>query len=281
MPAPGTSGATLGALDLSTFDDALGIERKVLDIAGWGAPATTLDPRQKPRGHGSWSGESWLRPRVMVIKGSIKGSDALAVSLARDALYAACGLGPTLLTVYESGRARSCMVRQQDEIIPTVLNSTHFLYSMQVVADDPRKYGPALSLATALPSSSGGLTLPMVLPYIFASTTVSGVVSLTNEGNISSPLTVRFDGPVTGPKIIHIQTQKTWAAGGAVLGAGEFWTVSMDSRQVLAQGQASRSGFVTERGWMELLPGPNDFAFSADSYNAASQMTVTAASAWK
>lgn len=280
MPAPGASGVILGGLDLSTTDTS-GVERKVKDIKGWGSPATTLDPQQKPRGHGAWSGESYLRPRVMIISGSLKGADPLAVSLALDDLNAACGLEPTLMQVSESGRVRSCMVRQQDEILVKKLNAYHAEWSMQVVADDPRKYGSALSLATALPSSSGGLTLPMVLPYIFASTTVSGVVSLTNEGNISSPLTVRFDGPVTGPKIIHVQTQKTWAAGGAVLGAGEFWTVSMDSRQVLAQGQASRSGFVTERGWMELLPGPNDFAFSADSYNAASQMTVTAASAWK
>lgn len=280
MTQPGEFGVTLNGLDLQGTD-AGGVTYRTMTLDGWGAPATTLAPQQRPRAHGAWSGDSWLNARTIVIGGMLYGDSTLAASLAVDALLAACSLDASLLEVSEDGRTRSCMVRQQDEIQIKWYSANVVYWSMQVEADDPRKYGSALSLATALPSSSGGLTLPMVLPYIFASTTVSGVVSLTNEGNISSPLTVRFDGPVTGPKIIHIQTQKTWAAGGAVLGAGEFWTVSMDSRQVLAQGQASRSGFVTERGWMELLPGPNDFAFSADSYNAASQMTVTAASAWK
>lgn len=272
--------AQLGSLALSSREPN-GVEWRLTAVDGWGSPAVTLSSQQRPRSHGAWSGDSYLAARTVVLTGVVIVEDPTTLSDAMDRLIAAADLDPFTLTMVEAGRSRTSVVRRMDEVLFTDMGAYAAGWSVHVAADDPRKYGPALSLATALPSSSGGLTLPMVLPYIFASTTVSGVVSLTNEGNISSPLTVRFDGPVTGPKIIHIQTQKTWAAGGAVLGAGEFWTVSMDSRQVLAQGQASRSGFVTERGWMELLPGPNDFAFSADSYNAASQMTVTAASAWK
>lgn len=280
MPAPGKPGVTIGGLDLSAVN-ALGVTYLAQTLEGWGAPATTLASQQKPRGHGTWSGESWLQGRTIVVGGVLHGPDPLSVSAAVDDLLAACSLDPTLLVVSESGRDRTCMVRQQDIVQVSWVSEVAAFWSIQVVADDPRKYGTAVTGSTNLPSSSGGLAIPITIPIAINATTVSGLVSITNLGNIAAPVMVRFTGPVTGPKVVHVQTQKVWAAAGAVLGAGEFWTVAMPSRQVLAQGQSSRAGYATQRDAMELLPGPNDFAFSADSYDAASLMTVTAASAWK
>ena len=250
-------------------------------VTGWGSPASTLSPQQKPSSHGAWAGGSWLAPRNLALSGVLGVDDPARLSYLEDSLHDAVSLDPVLLTVVEEGRARWCMVRRTDEVLTQRLSRTETRWSAQVVALDPRKYGAQQSVSTALPSSSGGLVFPVAFPVTFDSVTVSGQVTIDNDGNIEAPLTVRFDGPLIGPKIVHVQTQRAWAAAGAVIGAGEFWTVQLPSLEARAQGQASRSGYVTERGRLELLPGPNDFVFSADAYDPASLMTVTASSAWK
>lgn len=281
MPtALGASSATLNGLNLHQTEDN-GVEWVLDDIAGWGSPASTYTAQQRPRSHGAWSGEAWLRPRTLALSGHVYSPSPAALSDAVDRLNDAVSLDPVLLQVSEAGRVRSMLVRRSDDVLVHAVSDTAWAWSIQVTADDPRKYGTQVSVSTALPSASGGLTFPVTFPVTFTGVTVTGLVSIVNQGNLSAPVVVRFDGPVVGPKVVHVQTQKAWAAAGAVLGAGEFWTVDMASRQVMAQGQSSRSGYVTERGWFELLPGPNDFAFSADTYNAGALMTVTAASAWK
>jgi hypothetical protein len=54
----------------------------------------------------------------------------------------------------------------------------------------------------------------------------------------------------------------------------------MDRREVLAQGQAARAGYVTSRGWFSLDPGPNDIAFSAANYSSTALLTVTTKPSW-
>lgn len=278
--ALGASSATINGLGLHQIDD-YGVEWVLDDLSGWGSPASTLAPVQRSRSHGSWSGEAWLRPRTVALTGHMQCNDPVALSLAADRLMDAVALTSVPLQVSEAGRVRTMMVRRSDEVLLQAVSDTAWQWSVQVTADDPRKYGQSVTVSTALPSTSGGLTFPLTLPFTIGATTVDGSVSIVNDGNIASPLTVRFDGPVVGPKVVHVQTQRAWAATGATLGAGEFWTVDMDRRTVLAQGQSSRAGYVTERGWLELLPGANDFVFSADTYSGSALMTVTAASAWK
>lgn len=281
----GPSYAILGeggsALNLLNAEDS-GVEWLLEDIQGWGSPASTITSTQRPAGHGSWSGPAYLGPRSIGVTGRVRSANPVLLSDALDRLMSAVSLDTTKLTVVEGGRSRFCWVRRAPtEVSFTATSAEAAQWSFQLVADDPRKYGPALTVSTALPSSSGGVTWPVTWPMVWTGVTATGAVSILNSGNVSSPLTVRFDGPVTGPKVVHSQTGLVWAAAGAVIGAGEFWTVDMARRQVLAQGQVSRSGFVTSRGWMEALPGQNDYQFAADVFDAGSLMTVTASPAWK
>jgi phage-related protein len=64
------------------------------------------------------------------------------------------------------------------------------------------------------------------------------------------------------------------------LEAGEFVTVDMEAREVLAQGQSARAGYVTSRGWFTLDPGVNTIAFSAANYSPTAQLTLTTRPSW-
>lgn len=273
----------IGDLVLASAEDS-GVEWHVERLDGWGSPASTVQSVQRPRAHGGWSGEAWLRPRAVSVGGVVVCRDPLQLSLAVDRLLAAVDLDATALTVVEDGRARWCLVRRSDEVQLSELGPTAWRWAFQVVADDPRKYGAQQSRSTALPSTVGGLTAPITAPITSDAVTASGIVSIVNEGNVEAPLTIRFAaGPsgLLGPSVTHVQSGRTWAAAGAQLVAGEFWELQQPSLQVLAMGQSSRAGYVSSRGRFELRPGPNDFVFGADMYVPDAQMTVTASSAWK
>ncbi|MGK3957899.1 phage distal tail protein [Arthrobacter sp. R4] len=202
---------------------------------------------------------------------------------AADALSLAVELGQFQMLVSEQGRVRNAMAQRQDEVIVTYLTDTKARFSIQVAAKDPRKFGDLVTVSTRLPFSEGGLTFPVTFPITFTGTSGTGVLRINNPGNTQAPVWLRIDGPIPagGWTVTHVgKKQSLTFATSLALSAGEFVTVDMDRREVLAQGQAPRSGYVTSRGWFSLDPGDNDIAFSSANYSATANLTVTTKPSW-
>jgi len=267
----------LGSVDLA------GVRFTVDKFDGWGSPASSVAFTQRGRGHGATASEGFLRPRVLTIEGLIMVPTAGGLSYAVDALSLAVALDDFQLLVSEQGRIRNATAQRQDDVQFTYISDLVARYSIQIVAKDPRKYGDLVSASTRLPFSEGGLTFPVTFPVTFTGTSGTGVLRINNPGNTQAPVWLRIDGPIPagGWTVTHVgKKQSLTFATSLALAAGEFVTVDMDRREVLAQGQAPRSGYVTSRGWFSLDPGDNDIAFSAQNYSATASMTVTTKPAW-
>jgi hypothetical protein len=272
---------TLGGLNLITPTTA-DTQFITSELHGWGSPASTLTPTQKPHSHGAWCGPAYLGPRHITITGWITGNSPDSVADAIDRLIGVCALEETTLEVTENGRTRWCRVRRTDEVIITRHTPGAVYWSVQSVAPDPRKYDTPEHGDTLLPVTSGGLTIPLTVPISINSVTQTGQVNLTNTGNIPGPVTVRIDGPVTAPMVTHTGGGKASVfSTNLVLQPGEWVDIDMQTRQVLANGQASRAGWVTRRGWCAFEPGPNTWSFTASTHNPTAKLTVTATSAWQ
>lgn len=274
---------TIGDLDLWGVEPETSVRwivpKNGLDWSG--AAGSTVTTKQRPRGHGGWAGKGYLTARSYSLSGVVSGPTRAAVEDALDRLAAAAGLDDTVLTVAEDGRTRFATVRRDDEIVPSWMNDTTARFATGLVAPDPRKFGGALSVTTALPSTTGGLSVPLAVPFSIDAVTVTGQVSLTNPGNIAGPVRLRIDGPVTGPVVTHVSSGRSLVfASSVVLTAGQWIDVDMERREVLANGQSGRNGWVTQRGWSQFEPGANTWAFTAVSYNAGSRLTVSATPAW-
>lgn len=265
--------------------DGFGVRWSLTTFEGWdGSPSPTLNLTQKARGHGATESESFLTARVMTLGGLIHGADIAAIEAAFDRLNAAVALEPFEILVLESGRIRSSTVRRQGEVIPTWHSDKLAEYSILISAKDPRKFGDLITTTTRLPFSEGGLTFPVTFPITFTGSSGSGVVRINNPGNTQAPVWLRIDGPILagGWTVAHLgKKQSLTFATALALGSGEFVTVDMDKREVLAQGQAARSGYVTSRGWFTLDPGDNDIAFSAANYSPTALLTVTTKPSWQ
>ena len=274
---------TLNGLVLDGTDE-LGVEWYVPKggLRGWfGSPAPRMSLTPRSLQHGVWAGDSWLEGRTVVIDGKLAAPTQALAEEALDRLATAAALADVDLSVAGAAGTRRARVRRSDEVLPEEVNALVRKFSVQVFAKDPRRLGDALTASTGLPASSGGLTLPFTVPFSIDSTVESGQVSLVNPGNIDGPVTLRIDGPVVGPRITHVNSGRSLVFASSLdLGAGEFLIVDMQARQVLAQGQASRNGWVTERGWHAFQPGVNIWAFASTGPATAGTLTVTASPAW-
>ena len=281
-PAGKGDPVALGPITLNTTDE-FGVQWILEKFEGWDSPASTLSLTRRARGHGATGSEPFLQPRVMTLSGLIAAPTPAAGVAARDRLAAAVSLDPFTLLVGEPGLVRSAQVQRQDQVIMSRVGPSDTVFSVQIVAPDPLKYGDLVTATTLLPSSTGGLTYPVTYPVTYTGVSNSGVVRVVNEGNTQAPVWLRIDGPVPagGWTVTHVgKKQSLTFASSLALTSGEFVTVDMENREILAQGQAPRAGYVTSRGWFSLDPGVNDIAFSAQNYSPTAQLTVTTRPAW-
>ena len=264
--------------------DSFGVRWSLTTLDGWdGSPSPTLELTQRARAHGATESESFLTPRILTMGGLIHGANVAAIEAAFDRLNAAVSLAPFDIIVLESGRLRTATVRRKGEVIPKWHSDKLAEYSILVSAKDPRKFGDLVSASTRLPFSEGGLIRPSTWPRTWTGVSGTGQVTINNPGNTQAPVWLRIDGPLPagGWTVTHQGKKSSLTFATALsLGSGEFVTVDMDRREVLAQGQAPRSGYVTSRGWFSLDPGDNVIAFSAQNYSSTASMTVSTKPAW-
>lgn len=255
-------------------------------LDGWeGSPSGTLQLTQRGRGHGATDSESFLTGRTVSVAGKVKAPAPELLSFLEDRLNAACSLDPFTLTVIERGRFRHVEARRQGEVIFKARpgDGTVADFSIQVAAKDSRKFGDLASYSTVLPFSTGGLAFPITFPVTWTGTSGTGTITINNPGNIEAPVWLRIDGPLPagGHSVTHQGKKRTLTFGTTLaLAAGEFLTVDMDMREVKAQGQSARSGYVTSRGWFSLDPGENVISFSSVNYSATASLTLSTKPAW-
>lgn len=279
---PGPRKVAVNGLVLGDIDEH-GVRWKLTRFEGWGSPESTLELTQRARAHGATASESFLRSRAMELGGTVHAPSLAALDDAFDRLSTAASLSPFDLVVSEAGRVRSCRAQRSGAVIPKYHNDVLGEYSIILTAKDPRKYGDLQVISTALPSTSGGRTYPLTYPTTYTGVTNSGVIQVNNAGNEQAPVWLRVDGPIPagGWSVTHLGSRRQLVfATSLALGAGEFVTVDMERREVLAMGQSARSGWVTSRGWFALDPGVNEIAFSAAGYDPGALLTVTTMSAW-
>jgi hypothetical protein len=214
--------------------------------------------------------------------GRFVAPDVDSAVAAIDRLNAASGLNAGTLSVQRGSQSRYCTVYRQGEVLLTEETATTYQWTVNLIAPDPRKFADPLTASTGLPSSTGGLSVPFTVPFSIASMVVSGRCVLTNPGNATGPVTLRIDGPVVGPQIVHVGSGLALTfASSLSLAAGEWLEVDMEAQTALANGQAaaSRNQFITQRGWSGFSPAGNEWDFSAVS--GTGQLTVTAVPTWQ
>lgn len=266
------------------YIDAAGCWWSASREEGWAtSPAMTADVLKLPTSDGQRSGNLQLEDRPIRLGGTVRAGTQVALQNAMDQVTALLA-GPTrkdTLTVAEVHLTRHTTVRRDQEAQVAKVSPFEATWLLQLIADDPLRYGQLITASTALPASSGGLTFPITFPITFPATVVTGTIGINNPGLIAAPVRLRVDGPCNGPIITHVASGQTLVFSSSYsLVAGNWLDIDMGAKTVLENGQASRNNYITSRGWFSFDPGDNTIAFNASVYNAASLLTAYLTPAW-
>lgn len=268
-----------------TATDEFGVDWMQDTLLGWyGAPGSTIETTRKVRAPGSWPGPRQTDERTLTIGGFSEAPAPSLVVPAMDRFNEAISTDAFLLTVADDdGSVRSAIAYRSPQAIDTVrVSDVGFEWTAQLLCPEPRRFGALLSGETGPPSSSGGFVFPFTFPFDFDSSVVSGLVVIENLGNEPGPVTLRIDGPVGAPRVTHVGTgAEIVFASDLVLGIGEWLDIDMENQTVLANGTASRAGFLTQAGWFNLEKGVNTFAFAVNGDWPQAKLTINATPAYQ
>lgn len=271
-------GITLGAVDAAGVAWTLDSE----GFQGWDSADVRTQYSERQADHGAWAGPAYLAARAITLTGKIVAPSLPALDTAMDQLGTAAALTDTLLTVAETV-PRQCVVRRSGRLLMKLENDRIAAYSVLLTAADPRRYSTTLqSQSTALPVSSGGITLPITLPLTITAGATSGTITLTNSGSIATRPTFTIAGPVTSPVILVQYADSTvkQLAYSDTLVTGDSLVIDTDARTVTLNGTVSRRRYLSG-SWPEIPPGQSvTVQWVASAPSPTALLTGTCRSAW-
>lgn len=269
---------TVGAVPLNQVDN-YGVEWLWQDIEGWDSPEAATQVTQRSGQDGAWSGVELYGPRQLSLSGAAWTDQPEIMRDAADRLFAEVTKKPFQLVVDEHGLQRFVTVQRQSAVVWDYQHETAALWSMQLVAIDPRKYGTTEQTATVLLGAvTGGFVLPFTLPFTIDSVVTSDTITAINAGNHDAPLMIRVFGPVINPKFF-VPSLNLEMSLNLTLDVGEFVDIDSDKRSVLLGGTATRLS-TFEGDWLSVPPGSTDIRFLAESYDPSAFAQLTWRATW-
>lgn len=252
--------------------DGWGVEWILTGLSGWNdMPGSTATVEQRSGAHGGWRSPDFLVPRVMELSGTLIARDGEAAEEAVERLMAAIPLGaPTRLEVANRRRVLWAMVYMEGDPLSERIDH-HADFSLSLIATDPRRYASEPTVvSTGLPSTTGGLSLPISPPFSIPAVVTGGVLVTENKGNMTTPPRLTVTGPCPPFSITHAATGRTLRFHDPVA-AGETVVIDPTTREATVDG-APR--YLTGAPF-EYAPGVNGLAFNAASYNPGALLTST------
>jgi len=236
--------------------------------------------------NGSWSGAEFAAAAVIPMRLVALGQGAAGFLTRHREIADAFAPSSTDLELrFAVAGAEYVMYGRPRLVEPAPRNNTGIAwYQAAFVALNPLIYsGTEHTASTGLPVSSGGLTLPVTVPFSIGATFTTGRVTLTNAGTAPAGLRLRINGPVLQPRVALLTAAGTYTLSFFLdLGVGQYLDVDTAARTVYLQGTASRRGFAaaSDLGWPILPPGTSELAFFASTYDAAALLQVFWRDAW-
>ncbi|MFD5081854.1 hypothetical protein ACFWOG_04330 [Kitasatospora sp. NPDC058406] len=274
---------TLGALQLGVVDGA-GVAWSVGKdgLGGWAGPATRTQYSDRQADHGVWAGRTYLGARVITLAGTITAPDLAALDGAVEQLLDAAAITDTTLTVAET-IPKQVVVRRSGEPLVSYETDRVARYSVMLTAEDPRRYATVLQTGTAgLPTSSGGVTLPITLPLTIPAGSSASTITLTNAGSIATCPLLTVAGPAPGFTILTQYPDATVRAltySDALL-AGEVLTIDTATHTVTLTGGVSRRRYLSGQ-WPQIGPRQSvTVSWTSPAYDPAALLTASCRSAW-
>lgn len=142
---------------------------------------------------------------------------------------------------------------------------------------DPNHYGAVenLNLLTFVPEIRGGLISPLVSPLTSSGSSGESSRFVTNEGDLPTPMKVRFHGPISQPRLRNSKNQEFGLR--TSIAAGDWVEIDARLGTVKKRNGSSVAGLLTTRTRLSSLtlpPGQSEWFFSGSDSTATSKVEI-------
>lgn len=232
LPPFSVNSWTLDGISFNTGDNGNGLSYAVKTSEGWlGSPPARPDLAARQDGDGALRGPNYRGPRVVNLVGIAQASNRAGREELEDSLAGLCADPFTLYTLTHQSFGRelqlSVELNSDIRVIPYPDGIT-VSFDMQLVANDPRKFSTTIKTAQtaiaqaallgvewdgpAVPTTGttwNGPAVPTTGVVWQASSGVSGIMSLDNDGTASTPIQFTVTAPTSGSLIMPTITDIT------------------------------------------------------------------------
>ena len=242
---------------LTHTNSPLGASPYLTGMPGWYETADVKMTRnQRVGAHGDFDQQPVFDDaRYFTIEGAIVATSEALVSLRSTLMALKVIPGQWAVEVEDPSGLRTSMVRLSGQIGFQITDQDGVAtFEIPVKAIDPRKYGTEVVQTVGLPTSSGGMTFPVIFPAEFGTPGDSGRIITTNTGEAETVSSIEVTGGLDGFSAVCVELgqelrfERTIPVGSSVL-------VDLRSGQATIDGQSPVSGFLTRREWWTVPPG--------------------------
>lgn len=145
------------------------------------------------------------------------------------------------------------------------------------IVTDPNHYGGSENSTTLtfVPKVRGGLMAPLVSPLTSSGSAGESARFIANDGDLPTPMTVRFTGPISQPRLRNSKGQEFGLRTN--IAAGDYIEIDARLGTVKKKNGASVAGLLTTRTRLSTLTlpaGQSEWFFSGSDSTATSKVEI-------
>lgn len=263
-------------------------QRTFMDqITGWDdLPGVDSGNTARPNSHGAWVGRKLANQRIITWQGRFSPTRpelwAEQLRELRDAFSLPLDTEEEAIIIQSIDEKKLAFGSVVQRSIP--MDKAYGYYganlSIQFECSDPRRYSLNENFwnLELPPKISVGLTYPLSYPLNYGEEVTSSSGTLFNDGDVVSPITLSFYGPVTRPTLLN-KTANTKLEFDITLASDEFLEVNTRTGTVLLNGIADRLYTRTANSApilsFGLLPGGNDMQITAEEWDTPASVGIS------
>lgn len=258
--------------------DAQGTWWLITDWQGLDGVATAGQVVQKAGDHGAWATPQWYGPRTITLTVQATAQTQALRDVARAYLQQAIPVSDLALLTWNDPVPVQMAVRRSGPIVETYMTLNDVVFSVPLVAPDPRKYSTSLHSLTANQQTfASGIAPPLTPPLTLPAGFPPMVLACTNAGSFETRPTITIQGPLVGPGVTNQTTGQAVSFSTLTLGVSDVLTLDFNLKQATLNG-SPRVPDVASSWW--LLPPGTTTVQVTGTPSAGSKVTVAWRDAW-
>jgi hypothetical protein len=259
---------------MGTGPDSNGISWIIQQLEGWDGPDVSGQMIQRAADQGAYPAAQYYGPRIMTLTLRASCPDQATRDVARALLQQIIPVNDLCTFAYNEPIPKMTLVRRSGKISEQYDNTCEVVFSILMVAPDPRKYSQTIyetNSATTTPQNV--ITIPVTIPFTFPTGVAPGSLGAVNPGTYETRPDAVVYGPIVGPAITLLNTGQTvsWQNPLLTLNPGDLMVVDFDAKQAFVNNNYVPADITS--AWFTLSPGSN-FVSITSSHPASNGGTL-------